>query len=335
MVNFRALYRKCLRQKKLGSTSDEMQRFLDNSRSILIVTDHTVSSFGNIQGFKIQAESCVAFFPKEEPTKLHTPSGVNFVRDQCLKADFVLPPLMAMGFLNEFAQAISSSDNIESVAESYLPRMFDLGSLSALYTEIYAKNCDFRIYSNQIQEAIEAHCLGLNKVAVTALLPCIEGIIRTLGIKIGLSCSEHVSLHQFIDILEKIQKLVIDKVFSEFDWVPSNYRAVEFHDCTNEQIQIIQSLIFFLKNALYKNTLIYQGSTNLNRHGVLHGLISNFSSHVNFFRLITVLNALYVGSLLTGSSGSLFHPSENDTSRALENRLSKIKLFKVVLDGVR
>lgn len=333
MIDFPTLYRKCLRQNKLGVTSDEMQNFLDSGKSMLVVTDHTVTSFRDIKGFKIQADDCVGFFPKEIASNLYVPSGINFIRDQCLKADFVLPPLMTMGFLSEFAKAIANASDIERVAENYFPRMFNLESLSALHSEIYAKNSDFEIYSDQIKEAIEAYCLGLNKVAVTALLPCIEGIIRKLGLKIGLKCSEHVSLNQFIVILEKIQKLVINKIFSDFDWVPSDYKKVALHDCTNEQIQIVESLICFLRNALYKNTIEYQGSTNLNRHGVLHGLISNFNSHVNFFRLITVLNALYVCSLLTGNTGSLFHPPANDDSRKLENRLLKINLFRIELDG--
>jgi hypothetical protein len=333
MLDFPALYRKCLRQNKLKCTTEEIQNFLDNTRSMLIVSDHTITSFIDFKGLKIQGEDCVGFFPKESAASFYRPSGINFIREQCLKADFVLPPFMKMGFLSDFAQSIATTTNIEHVAEDYFPRMFNLESLSALYVEMYAKNSDFEIYRDQIKEAIEAYCLGINKVAVTALLPCIEGIIRTLGLKIGLRCSEHVSLHHFVDILEKIQKSVINKVFTGFSWVPNDYRKVALHDCTNEQVQIIESLIYFLKNALYKNTTEYQGSTNLNRHGVLHGLIADFSSHVNFFRLITVLNALYICSLLTGSSGSFFHPPSTDSSRALETRLLKMRLFRIGLDG--
>ncbi|MDO8343040.1 MAG: hypothetical protein Q7T48_07570 [Cellvibrio sp.] len=212
--------------------------------------------------------------------------------------------------------------------------MYNLEGLSALSVDIYRKNNDFTEYSSQIDESIEAFCLGLNRVAITSLMPCIEGIIREIGIKIGISCEEHVNVKQFVNILKKIQqKIIANIVFYGFDWVPSDFKSISLHDGFNEQIQMVESLKYFLNNGLYQHTASYQGSTNLNRNGVVHGFITNFSSQVNFYRLITVLNMLYVCSVLTGNEGSLFHPSASEESKLLEKRLASIIIFKRALNG--
>lgn len=333
MVDYQTIYRKCSRANLLGKPCHELQLFLDKSGSVLTINEHTVSSFKPIEGYSVQTDACRAFFPKQTVAELKASSHLDYIREQFLKVDFVTPPFMQNQFLGEFAKAIETGSDLEKVAEEFAPRMYNIEGLSALSVDIYRKNSDFAKYSSQIDEAIEAFCLGLNRVAITSLMPCIEGIIRDIGIKIGISCEEHVNVKQFINILKKIQQRIItDLVFYEFDWVPSDFKSISLHDGFNEQIQMVESLKYFLNNCLYQHTASYQGNTNLNRNGVVHGFITNFSSPVNFYRLITVLNILYVCSVLTGNNGSLFHPPTSDASKLLEKRLTSIILFKRVLN---
>jgi hypothetical protein len=333
MVDFQTLFRKCTRAKLLGKSSYELQEFLDKSGSILTINEHTVSSFKSIEGHSVKADSCKAFFPKQTVAELEVNSRLNYIREQCLKIDFVTPPFMTNQFLGEFAKAIETGINLENVAEEYAPKMHNIEGISALIVDVYRENSDFAKYSSQIEEAIEAFYLGLNRVAITSLMPCIEGVIRDIGIKIGISCEEHVKVNQFVSILKKIQQRIIKNlVFYDFDWVPSDFTAISFHDGFNEQIQMVESLKYFLNKRLYQHTASYKGSTNLNRNGVIHGFITNFNSPVNFYRLITVLNMLYVCSVLTGNNESLFHPETSEASKLLEKRLNKILIFKKVLN---
>lgn len=335
MVDFQALYRKCSRANLLGKPFHELQVFLDKSGSILTINEHTVSSFKSIEGYAIQTDTCRAFFPKQTVAELKkASSNLDYIREQCLKVDFVTPPFMQNQFLSEFAKAIEAGSDLEKVAEKFASRMYGLESISALSVEIYLKNSDFIKYSSQINESIEAFYLGLNRVAITSLLPCIEGIIRDIGIKIGVSCEDNINVNQFVKILKKVQQRIIKNlVFYDFDWVPSDFKSIDFHDGFNEQIQMVESLKYFLINGLYQHTASYQGSTNLNRNGVVHGFITDFSSPVNFYRLITVLNMLYVCSVLTGNNGSLFHPTTSGASKLLEKRLASIMLFQSILNG--
>jgi hypothetical protein len=336
MVDFQKLYRKCSRANLLGKSCHELQHFLDKSGSILTINEHAVSSFKSIEGYAVQTDACRAFFPKQTVAELRVKesSRLYYIREQCLKVDFVTPPFMQNQFLGEFAKAIETGSDLEKVAEEFAPRMYGLEGISALSVEIYRKNSDFTKYSSQINESIEAFYLGLNRVAITSLMPCIEGIIRDIGIKIGISCEEHVNVKQFVNILKKIQQRIITNlVFYDFDWVPSDFKSISLHDGFNEQIQMVESLKYYLNNGLYQHTASYQGSTNLNRNGVVHGFITDFSSPVNFYRLITVLNMLYVCSVLTGNNGSLFYPPTSDESKVLEKRLASMIIFQRVLNG--
>lgn len=255
MVDFKKLYRKCSRANLLGKSCHELQDFLDKSGSILTVNEHTVSSFKSIEGYAIQADACRAFFPKQTVAELKTNSYLNYIREQCLKVDFVTPPFMKNQLLSKFAQAIEIGSDLEKVAKEFALRMYDLEGISALSVEIYRKNSDFTKYSSQIDESIEAFYLGLNRVAITSLMPFIEGIIRNIGIKIGISCEEHVNVNQFVKILEKIQQRIIkNTVFYDFDWIPSDFKSISLHDRFNEQIQMVESLKYFLNNGLFTLT---------------------------------------------------------------------------------
>ncbi|MDO8343041.1 MAG: hypothetical protein Q7T48_07575 [Cellvibrio sp.] len=119
MVDFQTIYRKCSRANLLGEPCHVLQQFLDKNGSVLIVTDHTVSSFKSIEGYALQSDACRAFFPKQSVEELKASSHLHYIREQCLKVDFVTPPLMKNQFLRQFAKAIETGANLEKVAEEF------------------------------------------------------------------------------------------------------------------------------------------------------------------------------------------------------------------------
>ena len=241
MVDFQTLYRKCSRANLLGKPCHELQDFLDKSGSILAINEHTVSSFKDIEGYAVQTDACRAFFPKQTVAELKASSHLDYIREQCLKVDFVTPPFMQNQFLGEFAKAIETGSDLEKIAEEFAPRMYGLEGISALSVDIYRKNSGFTKYSSQIDESIEAFYLGLNRVAITSLMPCIEGIIRDIGIKIGIPCEEHVNVKDFVKILEKIQQRIdiesrhLEQSINIDNW-PTRFRAFK-----NEKAYIVSS----------------------------------------------------------------------------------------------
>jgi len=203
MVDFQKLYRKCLRQSVLGKSSDELQLFLGN---YLIVNDYTVNSSTLIRGYSIQSENCRGFFPKQAVSELSTASGLTYVRKQFRKVDFIIPPFMKRDNLDCFCEKIKTSNDLEKLAFEYFSVFYNKSLLENCHIEIYRKCIDFKDYDTQIQEAIEAYHFGLHHVAITALLPCIEGILRNIGLKVGIDCADHITKNQLVSILEKTKK---------------------------------------------------------------------------------------------------------------------------------
>jgi hypothetical protein len=77
---------------------------------------------------------------------------------------------------------------------------------------------------------------------------------------------------------------------------------------------------------MYQNTDEYGGSTGLNRHGIIHGLISGFDTPTNYLRLITLLNSLCIASMIAGDTGSFFHPPETVESKKLARNFGKCQM---------
>ncbi len=333
---FRSAYRKCLRTNALKKNIECVREIISTCVDDFQIEKAHVDSFIRIEGYKVVISGSAGFFPKEKTQELEQEYHLRWLRETFLKAEFVSPPLLAYEFLSEIAKEImnaTSPSEIEQVIQKHGPRMYPIKSLASLHENIYRLNPIVSPYSKQIQECIEAFHFGLFGAAITGLIPCIEGIIRDTGKKINIACDEHVSLHQFIDIIEKLQQRILKKyVFREYSWAPVDFMNIDFHDHFNEQIQILQSLKFYLNNSLYMHTQSFSSATGLNRNGVVHGFITNFNSAENFYRLVTVLNLLYVCTLFAGESGSMFHPPIPDTPTKFETRLRAISAMKEMLE---
>lgn len=332
---FQVAYRKCLRTGALKKGIDNVRETISKCIDDFKVEEAEVSSFRKIAGYKVTVSGNQGFFPKESVSELCQKYNLIWLRESFLKAGFVTPPLLAMGFISKIASEINSTNDpeIEKVIKKYGPLMYSTRSLASLYENIYSVNPILATYSKQIRECIEAFQFGLFGVAITGLMPCIEGIIRDIGMRLGISCEEHISINQFIEIVERLQKRDIKElVFYGYLWVPVDFLSIELHDHFNERIQFVQSLKFYLKNSLYMHTQEFDGATGLNRNGVLHGFITNFHSAENFYRLITVVNLLYVCALIAGGSGSMFHPNIPESPTEFEKRLLSIAVLRVSLE---
>jgi hypothetical protein len=74
-----------------------------------------------------------------------------------------------------------------------------------------------------------------------------------------------------------------------------------------DRVIMLETLRDFFAEKLLKDTEVYNGLDEFNRHGILHGIFVSYGSEINFFRAVTLLDMLcYVVKLAHG--GSNFAP---------------------------
>jgi hypothetical protein len=331
MVDFKILYRKYMRQHWSKFSAERLQQnvVLEGFTSAN-VKEYTCHSFVNFDGFLLEIDGCKGFFPKKRVDALAEDNGLVKFREVLATADFVIPPMMSLGFIEEMASEIEESKQIEITSLEFGRRMYQVDNISAIFTEVYKKNQFIGRYYNLLEESLKAFYLGLYSVAVVAMFPVLEGSIRDIGDKMGIRCSEKVDIQTFVDIIKKIERRIIDLNVFQGLWVPCDFKSAKVHDRNNEQIQMLENLIYFLRDRLYKNSKEYNRQNNLNRHGIVHGFFDGYNSEVNYYRMITIMNMVYVCSVLI-SQGSLFHPSATEESKELEKYLAKINVIKTFI----
>jgi len=301
----------------------------------VLVKEITITSFQKIEGYKITINNQTAFFPKSlEAIKFNV--SLDRLRVAFLDVDLVIPPYFQVVYLNNFVAALDKCTDIkerEMVANVYLLNMYTEDSIASFCTEVYKKKKVIAPYYDCIIESIKAYCLGLYKSAIISLIPCVEGIIRNIGKQIGLGVSDMISKESFLNILEKVQLRDIQDIFKGYDWLPVEEINIELFDKFHERIQMIESVKFFIKNSMYQHTKIYLKLTQLNRHGIIHGLITDFDNATNYLRLINLVNSLSVVSIIAGDPGSSFHPEFTEEAQRLSWCFQKYKQLNFQIDS--
>ncbi|MDP2573280.1 hypothetical protein Q8W40_13900 [Vibrio penaeicida] len=324
MTNFQELYRKCKRQHKLHSKED-LQDFIGLDA---VVSEVTINSNIQINGFRIETGGEIAFFPKKECFPENS-SYVAKLRETFYTVTVVVPPLITVEELDVFSNAVKSdSKNISHEFGKWYPTEF----IARLYCCHYQNNNLTEKYLRIIKQSIEAFHFGLYSVSIVSLIPCIEGLIRDIGMRIEVNCSESVGVKDLINVLEKLQKRVINEfVFHGYDWIPSDFKSVKFHDQFNEVVQLIESIKFVVENDYYSSTGSYSNDINLNRNAIVHGFVTDFDDKANFYRLLTIINSLVLLTGYIGESVSFLISKHTEESVSYCKKLNNIKKMSVEL----
>ncbi len=185
--------------------------------------------------------------------------------------------------------------------------------LSHIYTERYLASMvldrypyvpHIQNYSEIIKEAVEAHFLGLDHVAVSGLIPVVEGAGRRILHEKSLS-ERHVK-NVFIALSDHCKK----------DVIKNKLGAV------GEIVEMLDSFVHFVKENLYINSEKYPHPDKTNRHGILHGAFSDhdYGSPLNFYKVIGAVDFLsFIVSIKAPIS--FFAPEESPESERLSRYL--------------
>ena len=168
---------------------------------------------------------------------------------------------------------------------------------------------DFRI---TIEEAIESHFMGLDHVAMSGLVPVIEGVGRRFIVARGISDPGYIR-GVFTNLTNDIKNEARARGFG----LPDEIEAM-----TN-------SFAHFTNNYLYLESSIYPLPDGTNRHGILHGAYqdSDYGKPINFYKIISAIEFLTF-FLSIEARISLLAPDPSEESL-------KLALFYEKLKGIR
>ncbi|OOE78404.1 hypothetical protein BZG73_15915 [Salinivibrio siamensis] len=235
---------------------------------------------------------------------------MDYYKELFNKAGWFVPPYVQMGYLDKIAEDISK--NNDSNLESLLSRIYTHDHLAAMVKHRYPIAPHISDYKLIIAEAIDAHFLGLHHVAVSGLIPVIEGVGRK--ILESKNISEKYVKNVFVAVAEH----------SKEDVIANQLGAVD------EIVAMLDSFVHFTNNNLYVNSARYPHGDKTNRHGILHGAFSDsdYGEPINFYKAIGSIEFLcFVVSIREPIS--FFAPNSSEASFKLAKQYA---LFQIMND---
>lgn len=325
MTDFAGIYRSCKRSqalvKGLKAVQENLQRI---GVEYISAVDAKISTFHDIHGYKLTTLDGTAFFPVQPLSSVR--SGVSWMRSAFAEADIVVPPYYQMGFLHGNAGRILKADTHAekmNIGSEMLYAMYPADGMAELISGVWSKRRTFDEFQSQLVEAAKAYCLGLYGVAITGLLPCIEGVVRQLGVLSGVAVEDSVSIKVLTKVFRKLQKRELVLMFDGYDWYPESEITVSYLDGFHERVQIFESISSYLESKLYLHTDSAPEYLRLNRHGIAHGLFKGYATKENYLRLFNLLSALSFAAAMVEGRGSLMHPGTTVESAELTASLRR------------
>jgi hypothetical protein len=286
-------------------------------------------------GFKIISDRGV-FLLLERPVEFYNKKygRVTNIQSRMIEYSIPVPLYIGQGDMSKtFYQAANSADAHAEV-ETWLHDIFEIDLVSAYFLNYFSKSDVFKNYRLIILEAIESFYMGLDHVAVMALIPVFEGALRNLQNLMLEEDSGNVSGKIFEKRLRAILKSWGGRRVSEYDWHPGIYGVdsleVDFYTHICPQSDVINSFRLFFKNVLYKPSR--SNGSGLNRHLIVHMLGGGLSSSADFYRVFLALTHITFIESLTNDAVPFFWQGYSDDSRRLGEY---IRCISVLMDGRR
>ncbi|MEE4675322.1 hypothetical protein V2K57_11690 [Pseudomonas alliivorans] len=334
-MDFAKTYRTCKMSRALARGLPAVLECLERQRATYIsVEDATVDVFSPIHGYRVTTLDGTAFFPKNV-LEVRKDSGLVWMREGLSTADVVLPPYYALGDVSRWTSLIISAkghDGRMKAGDAMLMEMYPFDAIAKLVIGVWSKRKTFDLFHDQLVESAKAYGLGLYGVAIVGLLPCVEGIIRKLGVLAGISVRDAVSIHTLIRVFKHLQRNELAHMFDGFDWYPPSEINVGLLDGFHERVQMLESIATYLNSKLYLHTDSAPEYLTLNRNGIAHGFFHGYATQANYLRLFNLLSSLSFAAILVEGSGSMMFPRATAESDVLNASLIKCSAMKSMLN---
>src|ERR1700757_2241007 len=103
------------------------------------------------------------------------------------RVDWLIPAFITIAFSETLARVIEITDEKEglNLIESAMTDVYNAQYLATMHLERYSKITHIRDFAKQIDECFRAFFSGYRHVAITSMIPILEGIIRKIAIQSG------------------------------------------------------------------------------------------------------------------------------------------------------
>jgi hypothetical protein len=204
--------------------------------------------------------------------------------------------------------------------ETALAPIYGPVNLAAMVLERYPLAPIIQNYKLTIEEAVEAHFLGLDHVAVGGLVPVIEGAGRQLAAARGITASGVKQV--FTALADDCKREVTSKRLGAW----------------TEVVSMLDSFAAFTSNYFYAASTSYPLSDKTNRHGITHGAYTDgdYGSPLNFYKTIGAVDFLTFVSSFRANISWLApdHTSRSNRLAAYYLALGGLKKLRAVRPAV-
>jgi hypothetical protein len=239
---------------------------------------------------------------------------LSVLKQSFLKVGWFIPPYRFVGTLEMIARSIDMrGDQYDQDAlERDLSGLYGPDGLAAMVLHRYPVTPIIQDYRVTISEAIEAHFIGLDHVAVGGLVPVLEGVAVRLAAERNVTAK---GARNILTALAEGCKLIsVQKRIGD----------------TAEIASMMDAFSAYAANYMYVDSAMYPFVDKTNRHGIAHGHYADvdYGRPLNFYKTIAAVDFLTLVSSFTTNSISGFAPSQTPESKDLARYYISIGAFR-------
>jgi hypothetical protein len=276
-----------------------------------------------IPGFAFDVAGVESFIPQSKAAPV---GGIGWLINNLAQWDLLPPPYVSLGEMGNLMKQVIFRKPVDPtpVLTDVLSKVFSTEQLARYQVEMYEKFDVFRGFEKTTDECIKAFELGMNSIAIVGLIPVLEGVLRNIGEREVEGFQGSTSKDDFLKLIDHLSTRLCQEAYSLYD-VPAFMRHPDYIGAFHDKIQMLNAFREYFKTRLYESTGRVVGPIDLNRHSVLHGLVSDFDKPINFYRLIIGINFLGWTSYVLGHTESTIVLPATALSKERAKTYSKYK----------
>ncbi|MDP9712990.1 UNVERIFIED_ORG: hypothetical protein J2X80_005104 [Pseudomonas fluorescens] len=244
-------------------------------------------------GFEVSTDAGLVFLT-ERPINYYNErwGRVTGAQERALPLALPVPlHIIGEGELNKEINHMHSSDDPNGAADLWLTKFLSPTISSTYFNKFFSKSDSLRDYKLIIFEALEAYYIGMDHVAIMALIPVFEAGLRNIQDSRTATSPNNITgkmfERYFRDIIIKWGQRRVDS----YSWYPGKgYNQpieIDFFTHICPQADVINAFRLYFINILYKPS--YGEGDGFNRHMIIHLLKNDFKKPSNFVRLFICL----------------------------------------------
>lgn len=243
-------------------------------------------------GFEIITNEGICFVTEYPISYYNKKYGrVTSTQERMLDLSIPIPLYIGEGDMNKEVYMINNSSDPRSKSDEWLLAEFTEELAMTYFLRYFSQSQSFVEYKTIIFEAIEAYFMGLENIAIMALLPVFEGGLRNVQYSaLGMN-KQNVSAKEFEKGLKKLIIKYGEVKTKEYIWHPgksyNNDVEINFFTHISPQSDVINAFRLFFSKVLYSDS--NENVSSLNRHVILHMLKNEFNNRANFPRVFYAL----------------------------------------------